>query len=400
MNKSQKTSPLQTPSVEDRGEAKYFHGRKKILDNFKKRLELVNAQKKYGTIILIQAAPGAGKTALLAKCAQLAGEQGWKIADTSPGSILDTAVLLQELGWSGEKEISEDAVLQEILLRMSRIPHPPPLAVEILQEEAKPLLLVLDEAQRLLEDIPRDPRGQFSAAKTLLKGFHNGELPRRVILMAGGLGVTTQAFERLGVSRFKDNCYIELGELSEDTERLIIHDWLLKDGSVKGDPAYWIDTIAQDTHGWAQHVTAYAQVAAYQLSAIDGQMTMEGLDAVIEAGREKRIRFYKDRARGIPEEHLHCIARVLTHVDPGNSVARRDIMASLKLDYDHNTAARLFLRAVYKGILDERDNRYVVPIPSMHNWLVDNFSRIQEPIFPPHSSMPMGFDSRDRGVER
>ena len=100
------------------------------------------------------------------------------------------------------------------------------------------------------------------------------------------------------------------------------------------------------------------------------------------------------------KKHVVFSLTLLIHVDPGTSVARRDIMASLKLDYNHNTAARLFLRAVYKGILDERDNRYVIPIPSMHNWLVDNFSRIQEPIFPPHSSMPMGFDSRDRGLER
>ncbi len=64
-----RTHHISSTLVEDRGKAKYFHGRKEILGNFKERLELVSAEKKYGTTILIQAAPGAGKTALLMECA-------------------------------------------------------------------------------------------------------------------------------------------------------------------------------------------------------------------------------------------------------------------------------------------------------------------------------------------
>ena len=53
-------------------------------------------------------------------------------------------------------------------------------------------------------------------------------------------------------------------------------------------------------------------------------------------------------------------------------------MSSLLQDYGHDEAEKIFRRALHKGILDERDNCFVVPIPSMQKWLVSNYARIQE----------------------
>jgi len=49
---------------DDRGPAKYFHGRHRILGNFLKLLKK-SVNEKGGSTFLIQGAPGAGKTALL-----------------------------------------------------------------------------------------------------------------------------------------------------------------------------------------------------------------------------------------------------------------------------------------------------------------------------------------------
>jgi len=48
--------------TEDRGPAKYFHGRKQIIHTFNGALRFYRANKR-GTTFLIQGAQGAGKTA-------------------------------------------------------------------------------------------------------------------------------------------------------------------------------------------------------------------------------------------------------------------------------------------------------------------------------------------------
>ena len=119
-----------------------------------------------------------------------------------------------------------------------------------------PLLLILDEAQEL---------GQWKGAErtqenhelvqTFLDRIHNGKLASRpVMLIAGGLGTTKQAFKNMGVSRLKTNCYVDLEPLKPEEERKVIVDWLQLEGKAKGDPLPWIDAIAAEPHGWPQHI--------------------------------------------------------------------------------------------------------------------------------------------------
>ncbi len=137
------------------------------------------------------------------------------------------------------------------------------------------LLLVLDEAQRLGKHKPPDHAHRIS---NLLDAIHNGKIAGRPVMLAvAGLSATANAFEGMGVSRFKANCYVEPGPLKPDAEREVIKDWLKKEGRAKGDPAPWIDAIIQKTHGWPQHVAAYAESAAIHLRATGRQMTPEKL---------------------------------------------------------------------------------------------------------------------------
>jgi hypothetical protein len=50
-------------------------------------------------------------------------------------------------------------------------------------------------------------------------------------------------------------------------------------------------------------------------------------------------------------------------------------MSSLAQDFGPDEAEDLFNRAWNKGLLDERDGRYIIPIPSMQDWLVSNYAR-------------------------
>ncbi len=211
----------------------------------------------------------------------------------------------------------------------------------------------------------------------MLDEIHNGQLNRPVVLVAAGLGTTVDAFKSLGISRFSKKYLIELGALSKEAERAVIHDWLTKEGKAKGDPVPWVDAIAQKTHGWPQHILSYVDPALEQLEADNRVMTADGLNAVLEAGHGFRLAYYENRARGFTGEYRHCLARVFVDIPLGESTTHKVIMASLIQEYGETKAEKLFRLGLEKGLLDERRGNYAIPIPSMQDWLVTNYAHIQ-----------------------
>ena len=379
MHRPGSTTPKPLTAAFDRGPARHFHGRTRILGNFIELLERA-MHAKGGTIFLVQGAPGAGKTALLSECEKHALESDWGVASIPPHALWDPGALLHGLGGGsrlriagGSGMLGYDAVVKveaELDFTVNQQNH---TVLEILESGKKPLLLMLDEAQVLgMIDIPSSDRW---VAASVLNSIHNGKLSRPVILLAAGLGMTLKSFGSLGIARFSRNCFVELGALSNEAERAVIHDWLTKDGGAIGDPTAWIDAIARESCGWPHHILSYVDPAAIdQLKADGGNMVMNGLNAVLEVGREGRNAYYKERAYGFPEEERQSLAKVFSNVSLGGSTTRRAIMSSLAQDLGPDEAEDLFNRAWNKGLLDERDGRYVIPIPSMQDWLVSNYA--------------------------
>ena len=164
--------------------------------------------------------------------------------------------------------------------------------------------------------------------------------------------------------------YVELGPLKPEAEREVIEDWLKKDGRAKGDPKPWIDAIMQETHGWPQHVSAYAQAAALQVRTDKRKMAPQGLQAVLEVGEMKRIKFYKSRA---------AIARAFASARKDQTQTRKAIMDSLLQDVEKQEALKIFKLALNNGVLDNRNGRYAIPIPSMFDWFIDNYFIERDP---------------------
>ena len=372
----------QSDFVSDRGTAKYFHGRKKILQDFGALL-VYSSKNKSGTIFLIQGAPGAGKTALLDECRKIAGGQGWKTAKIKPPALWDPDELLHYLGkgrrlsfTGGSGQVGVDAVVKADAKFDIAVNQHLPTTSSILQDGKKPLLLILDEAQTLgTTNAP--PSGQSRTVTNVLDEIHNGELNRPITLIVAGLGTTVDAFESLGISRFSKECLIELGALSKEAERAVIHDWLTKEGEAKGDPVPWVDAIAQETHGWPQHILSYVDPALEQLEADNRVMTPEGLNAVLEAGRNFRLDYYERRANDFSRKQRHSLAKLIMNVPLGEGLDKEDILSSLTHEYGETEAEKLFNRALHRGVLHRYQGTYVVPIPSMQDWLVTNYAHIQ-----------------------
>jgi len=361
--------------VADRGAAKYFHGRKQILGNF---LNLVNesTEKRTGSTFLVQGAPGAGKTALLDQCVKLAKGKQWHVANIKTGALWDKGKMLRSLGYGkmagiGSVSLSMlEAFTAEVSMNKPKRSTTSLNVVE--KRKRKPLLLILDEAQRLstASDLSKN---QFDEAGDLLQAIHNGELNKPVILLVAGLGTTSGAFRSLGISRFKGGCFVELGALGNKSERAVIQDWIVKEGGAEGESTSWVDAIAEKTHGWPQHITAFAEAAAKQIQKDSGAMTLRGLEAVLRLGLKRREEYYKQRAQEITRKERCSLARLIKNVSISDGLDQEDIEITLSSEYGQDKAKQLFDRLLERGILHSHDGTYTIPIPSMREWLVSNY---------------------------
>jgi hypothetical protein len=392
MHKSQKHSSV--TAAFDRGPARYFHGRKQILRDFRE-IATRATQGKSGTTFLIQGAPGAGKTALLAECEKLAQKSEWETAEISSAALWDLDELQQSLKLRRTWKVGDGSArvgVSGIGGAEINAERSSQTVKNLLRGGKKPLLLALDEAQILGKEdlIPSD---QVHTVVDVLNSIHNGKLDRSVILIAAGLGTTADAFGSLGISRFAKRCLVELGALDKEAERAVLYDWLTKEGKAKGETTAWIDAIAQEAHGWPQHILSYVEAALHQLHVDKRVMTAEGLTAVLNAGRSGRTAYYEQRARGFDEEYRQSFAKLFVDIPLGGSITGSAIRSPLTQEYGLDEAKMLFRRAVEKGIIDERSGRYVIPIPSMHDWLVSNYAR--ERINFPHET-PHILNSGDR----
>ncbi len=365
--------------IEDRGPAEYFHGRQEIIDTFTSALERYLGKKR-GTTFLIQGAPGAGKTALLDKLSVEARAKNWDVAIIKMKDLYDPISMAQSLGESYvmDKQYAANVGIHGFGGGYSRnvagYSSVDGLLKEVAPEEG--LILVLDEAQRLI-NLEKTPTESHRAGDTLDK-IHNGGLGKPVMLLTAGLGTTQSAFRKLGISRFAGEALINLGRLDKKSERLVIRDWLIKDGGAKGNPDPWIDAIAKETHGWPQHIISYVKPAVAYLESNHRRMTDEGLRIVLEKGNEFRINYYETRAHEIDVEQRQSLTRSLAHVPLGGTTTRTSIIAILNEEYPPEVADNFFKQALEQGIIDKRKGGYYgVPIPSMQTWLIEEYGREQ-----------------------
>ena len=380
------------PIVFDRGKARYFHGRTQILKTFTKFIAMSD-QEKAGTIFLIQGAPGAGKTALLAECARRVKEKGWKVGRVGVLDLCDPALLRRSLGLRrlGLDRAEVEAGIPGFVrgrLGFSRLQK---TIKPLLQKIRKPVLLLLDEAQSLGTVAEGSEERRLALMRTL-NAIHNGEMGKPVFLLLAGLGRTREFLGTLDISRLGGKAFVELGALDRDAVHAVLRDWLTREGGVRESPEPWIDAIAEETHGWPQHILAYIDPALEQIRLDEGAMLPEGLKVVLEKGREARAAYYEHRADGLDIEMRESLARPFRDLPPGGSLRKEQIMASLTHDFSPDQAGRIFRRAEGKGIISSRAGVYNIPIPSMHKWLVSNYAKGVAKDAPT--------ESPDRGQER
>ncbi len=365
-----KDDPLRKST--DRGPTPFFHGRNPILDSFEKRL-VDDKEKNEGTIFIVQGPPGIGKTALLAECWKKAQAKEWEVRELAISALWNPDRMAECLGLKKKEIITEkttggggkvqfgEASLGGNVSRTTKKTRTMDTSRGVILKIKKPLLLILDEAQRMGES--KNINGPYKdEVSDLLDQIHNGKLGRPVILLAGGLGMTEEAFVALGISRMAENCMFDMEPLEKEEERLIIRDWLKKVGEATGDVTHWIDTITTETVQWPRHVDSYARNAARLIKDNHGRMTEDLLCSVMETGRVNRREYYRGRTKTLSYNEFNGLAELFQHVSLEIGLTDEEIKRAI--------GKSGFERSLSKGVLYRKGLRYSIPIPSLQDYMV------------------------------
>jgi len=210
----------------------------------------------------------------------------------------------------------------------------------------------------------------------------NGRFDYPIVLLCGGLGNSEEVFMRLGISRFRAECLVNLGRLPEADARAVIRDWLAKEGKAQEmDIQPWIDAISRETHGWPQHIMVYAQRAAELLRFQNGKATPEALEATLKKGRAQKRIYYNSRIQALDGSGLDALADLLQQAPVSSSLnLRRKTLLKNLIEtgpMSQEAAERFFDSALHRGVLSNAGTKtglhYDVPIPSMKVFLVEGF---------------------------
>ena len=364
----------------DRGATPYFRGRTPILDSFENRLR-DDKKNNEGTIFLVQGPPGIGKSALLDECRKKAKNKNWEVRKLVVPALWDPDLMAECLGLKKKERTTEKTVegggeisagvakFKGAVSGTTKKSTPKVTPRSLIQKIKNPLLLILDEAQHLGED-GGPPKEHLHAVKALLTEIHNGELGKPVILLAGGLGMTFQALEALGISRVAEDCMFDMEPLEKEEERQVIKNWLKRAGKAKGDTTDWIDAITTETYQWPRHVDSYARNAARLIKDNQGQMTEDMLRSVMETGREKRMAYYEARTKGLKDDHVLRLEEMFRSPRARKGLSEAGIIRYL--------GKAGFEKAVSKGVLHRYKDSYTIPIPSLYDYLTEKAGRIRE----------------------
>ncbi|MDE2731218.1 MAG: ATP-binding protein [Bacteroidota bacterium] len=358
--------------VDDRGKARYFHGRQTVIESFD-RLRRSASERGNGTIFVVQGAPGAGKTALLHVLKARARKDRWRVGTINPSALGDPVEMADSLGVRLKRHIRShiEGGFQGVKAGLTSTRPAKESVRHVLKSASRfkrGVLLVLDEAQTIAWE------AEQRTVLYTLNSILNGEWNRPAILLAGGLSTTRQAFQTLGISRLRGDCLVNLARLNADAERAVIRDWLVKAGRAKGEVAEWIDAIASETDGWPQHIVSFAEPASQLLRATNGVPTAQGLSAVISEGVRRKNQYYYGRMDGVSRKNRTALAGFLRGRPPDAAFTREEVWSVLESANPPEEVVMMFEAFLRKGILAwTRDADLAVPIPSMRRWLVSTY---------------------------
>lgn len=394
--------------IRDRAAPVHFAGRRDELDHI-----LVNARHPAaGNTMVVQGAPGAGKTSLLREAAKRFREAGGQ-------------ALLYDAPWSkdGEDDVIRDIAVAALGLdpgvfsttersaktakgaivgvggSVTKTVQTPPVELtrwtafvrryREVARDSRNVLVLVDESQNLDDD-----------AGELIHALHTqSDFP--FTLVCGGLSDTKDKLRDIGVARLGGDAILRIGALTHEEARdSVLHTlhWTLDrctQPPVRHDEDHveqWTNELADASLGWPQHVASYlsgtwrALAGAERLDLGDAG----NLKAALDRGAAMCRDYYEGRIDASQTDPAVILAAHGALAAGGDAFVR--VCAAIEEAVDRLPAARralhhrshpdgtleCYAKMLKAGVIEERDGeRLGVPIPSMTKHLEDVVARRQ-----------------------
>ena len=359
-----------------------------------------------GTTLLVQGAPGAGKSALLSELAKRWTAEAFSAeGQGGPGSALGTPLPV-ELEW--DELLSEEAVARRILMasdapaeersrrtqtkgasggiaagpfqaafKTGHSTAPEELSFAKLQELApeggwtRPVCLLVDEVQQAHEGI-----------LPVLNKLHQGRHGLPLVPVLAGLGSSQGHLGRIGLTRLSNGATHDIGCLAPEEAYEAVERMLDAYGVDREEnDNEWSEWLAARSDGWPQHLHNGMTALAGELAAVGGRLADVDGEAVAALEEQRRARTYMARLspelrrsvrlvgavmknlpqEGADESTLACTIGQLAKDEPG-----------WRLPPDMNDEAFLDV-LIHQGVLhhDRESDLFRCPIPSFQTFLVE-----------------------------
>ena len=383
-------------SIRDRAEPVHFAGRRKELDHI-----LVNASHPdAGNTVVVQGAPGAGKTSLLREAAARFDTAGGRALfygtpwskDGERDVMRDIAIAAWDLDpgiFSATEQSAKigKATVAGVGGSMTRTVRMPPVELtrwtafarryRDMAAESRMVMVLVDESQNLDED-----------AGELIHALHaQSDFP--FTLVCGGLSDTKDKLREIGVSRLGGHAILRIGALTQEEAAESVHNtlhWTLDrctDPPIRHDDEQigrWTNRLAETSLGWPQHVASYLSGAWRALAGAERLDLGDerNLAAALDHGGELCSAYYQGRIEASQTDPAVILAAHGALSSGGDAFVLT--CDAIEGAVDHLPAARraahrrnhpegtleCYAKMLKAGVIEERDReRLGVPIPSL-----------------------------------
>ncbi len=364
-----------------------------------------------GLTRVVQGAPGAGKSSLLAhlqKKWEAAREGGDRSAPVAVNigllELRDLDRFMAEIDRKVPASIGERyapvvaGALVKLVTPGTRLSEETEKGVRALAERRDlphPVVLMVDEAQNAR------PYEDEAAVFAHIHEGHFDHLP--VLPVLAGLGHLREHLGRPGIrlTRFSDErrSVHTLGAMSDGDVCELFNGWLghFRVAATDDGAGRWADCLIRDSEGWPMHTNHFLTSLAGQLLLPEhdpGQLASADLDAVRRDAAKRRLAYYDTRYDNeLVQESEHEVAETMATIRRSGPADLKNTLDAIQAAFQHGDredARRAFEVLRERGFLQSvpdpepgAPRRYGCPIPSLASYAAARG-------FPPHRATTLG----------
>ncbi len=233
-----------------------------------------------------------------------------------------------------------------------------------------PVIIAIDEAQRL-EGSAQLPHAQ------ILQAIHDADCGLPLILLLAGLGDTQVHAHAMGLTRGNTVHSVECLE-SKDVETLML-DFPRHFGVNPIGHENQLMSLTEACEGWPRHLNFALQALSEQLIQMMGNLDRINWDQAEKHAWSSRIHYYQSQQSPALRESEHLTSAILKGIGGGmnRSQITQLIQEHQNAKPGHNlpegmTEQNYLAHLIHQGALQEQmDGTFHCPIPSFRRFLVD-----------------------------